>query len=229
MQEHTELLRKCNLIDLGLTEYGRCLEIQHELVRLRQEGRIFDTLILTEHEPVITFGRAYSDRAPELPYRVFYVERGGEGTYHAPGQMVAYPVLNLNENAIGPRTLVLSLLNSAAEALADVGITAEGLLNPVGLWVSGKKIGSVGLAVKQWVSYHGIAVNLNNDMKGFSVINPCGLHASVMTSASELLGHTVDMNRFKRKFVDAFMRRFRFSGEESDLDMLLMQKNKSST
>lgn len=204
------LLRKCNLLDAGLTEYGRCLELQRELVRLRQEGRIFDTLLLTEHYPVITFGRSYKGEAPSLKYPVFSVERGGEGTFHAPGQLVAYPILNLIENRTGVRTLVLSLLESAAEALCLEGLNAEARLDPVGVWASGKKVGSAGLAVKRWVSFHGIALNINNSMDGFNLINPCGLSSGVMASASSLLGRKVDMDALKQNFVDAFMRRFSF-------------------
>lgn len=205
--------RRCNLVDLGRTDYGGCLRIQRELLGLRQNSMICDTLILTEHDPVITFGRGYREEPPPLPVPVFQIERGGEGTYHGPGQMVAYPILNLTENRIGVRRLVSGVLEAAVYALGRQGITSEKRFDPVGVWVGEKKIASLGLAVKRWVSFHGVAININNSLDGFAYINPCGMSSSTITSAAKLLGRQVDMKEVKRDFTHSFMESFGFHAE----------------
>lgn len=212
--------RRCNVVDLGRTDYGRCLEVQRRLLGLRQSSAICDTLILTEHDPVITFGRGYRDALPDLPVPVFQIERGGEGTYHCPGQLVAYPILNIYENRTGIRTLVSRVMDAAVSALRKQGILGEGRFDPVGVWVGGKKIASLGIAVKRWVTFHGIAVNLNNELDGFEYINPCGMSASTMTSAKRILGRIVDTDLFKHDFVGAFMEAFDFDAEYITLDSI---------
>ncbi len=203
-----EFRRKCNLLTIGLTDYAYALELQRKLLTLRQSSLIYDTLIVTEHRAAITFGRGYRGELPELSVPVFAIERGGEGTYHCPGQLVAYPILNLTENGIGVRRLVTGMLEAGVEALTSSGIDAEARLEPVGIWIGDRKIASLGIAVKRWVSFHGLAINLNNELDGFSLINPCGMSASTMTSARKILGHEVDFQKVQRDFIDAFMREF---------------------
>ena len=210
--------RKCAVVDLGLTDYAACLDIQRRLLSLRQQSKIYDALILTEHYPVITFGRGFRGEVPELPVPAYQIERGGEGTFHSPGQFVAYPVMNISENRVGVRTLVLRILESAVYALEKQGVEAEARVSPVGVWTGGKKIGSLGIAVKRWVTFHGLAVNLNNDLGGFSHINPCGMSPSTMTSAKKLLGREADTARFRQDFVDSFMESFHFSPESLGIE-----------
>lgn len=205
--------RRCNVIDLGRTEYGHCLRLQHALLQLRQNSMICDTLLLTEHDPVVTFGRGFRGELPSLPVPAFQIERGGEGTYHAPGQLVAYPILNLMENDIGIRTLVSRVLGAAVTALREQGISSEARFEPVGVWAGEKKIASLGIAVKRWVTFHGVAVNLNNSLEGFHYISPCGMSPSMITSAHQLLGREVDFNAVSEEFVDAFMNVFGFAAE----------------
>lgn len=212
--------RRCNLLDLGRTDYGSCLKIQRELLGLRQNSMICDTLVLTEHDPVITFGRGFREEPPSLPVPVYQIERGGEGTYHGPGQMVAYPILNLTENKIGVRRLVSGILDSAVYALGRQGISSEMRFDPVGVWVGKKKIASLGLAVKRWVSFHGVAINVNNSLDGFAYINPCGMSSSTITSARRLLGRPIEIEDVKRDFIHAFMDSFGFHPEKMDKSSL---------
>lgn len=183
------------------------------MLQLRQSSRICDSLLLTEHEPVITFGRGYREEIQELPVPAFQIERGGEGTFHGPGQLVAYPIINITENNIGIRTLVSRILNAVAYALGRQGIESEAKFDPVGVWTGGKKIASLGIAVKRWVTFHGVAVNLNNSLDGFSYINPCGMSSSTITSAKKVLGRDVDMGAVRTDFVRAFMAEFNFTAE----------------
>ncbi len=215
------LTRRCNVVDLGLTNYGDCLELQRALLLLRQNSTVCDTLLLTEHNPVITFGRGYRDETPQLPIPVYHVERGGEGTYHGPGQIVAYPVMNLTENGVGVRTLVSKVLNAAVYALSIQGITSEARFEPVGVWAGDRKIASLGIAVKRWVSFHGIAINVNNTLDGFAYIQPCGMNASTITSAKKLLGRDIDISMMKEDFVSDFMREFSFEPHQVKIGELL--------
>lgn len=190
------------------------------MLQLRQNSKICDTLLLTEHEPVITFGRGFRQELPELPVPAFQIERGGEGTYHGPGQLVAYPILNLTENNTGIRTLVSRILNAVVSALGKQGIDSEPKFDPVGVWTGGKKIASLGIAVKRWVTFHGAAVNLNNSLDGFSYINPCGMSSSTITSAKKVLGREVNAETVRADFVSAFMEEFNFVAEEVELHAL---------
>lgn len=184
---------------------------------------ITDMLILTEHLPVVTFGRGYRDELPSLPVPVFQIERGGEGTCHCPGQLVAYPIMNISENRVGIRTLVTKMLQAAVHALSRQGIAGEARFDPVGVWVGERKIASLGLAVKRWVTFHGIAVNVNNQLDIFSYINPCGMSATTMTSARKLAGRNVDAEEMKSDFVSSFMESFSFIPERVHPESLPLQ------
>ncbi|MBX8644566.1 MAG: lipoyl(octanoyl) transferase LipB [Thermoplasmata archaeon] len=215
--------RRCNILRLGTTDYGECLSLQRKLLLLRQTSSIYDSLLLTQHHPVVTFGRNYTGELPDLPVPVFSIERGGEGTYHCPGQFVAYPIINLADNGLGVRTLVKKLQAVAVASLRSFGIESEGRLEPVGIWTGNMKIGSIGIAVKRWVTFHGIAININNDLDGFNMIKPCGLDSSVMTSAARILGHTISFGEFEESFISNFMREFGFTPTERSSAELLRQ------
>ncbi len=194
---------------LGRTEYGAAYGLQKELVAARIEGRILDTLVLTEHEPVITTGRGTPQDAGlglELP--VFEIERGGEATYHGPGQLVAYPVLELPE---GRRDLHRYLRDLEEVVIGLLGeFELEGLRRGglTGVWLGDKKICSIGVAVRRWVTYHGLAVNLHTDLAAFRGFRPCGLDADVMTRLADhvqlpptnLLGEVLLVKHFCRVF-----------------------------
>ena len=205
------------MLDIGLTDYAFALDLQRRLLVMRQNSEICDTLILTEHRPAITFGRGYRGELPEPGIPVFSIERGGEGTYHGPGQLVAYPIISLAENGIGIRRLVSGLLGAGVIALAAAGLHAEARFQPVGIWIGDRKIASLGIAVKRWVSFHGLAINLNNEMEGFGLINPCGMSAATMTSAKVILGHEVAFPKVQQALVGAFMKEFDF--EQSPVEL----------
>lgn len=205
------------LIDSGVTDYATVYETQKELVDRRKTGRSqFDYLVLVEHPSVYTYGRksqaADGSINGPLGESVFAVERGGEVTYHNPGQLVAYPILYLNK---GPeRDLHLHLRrmeHTVIDVLADFGIAAEQREGATGVWVQGKnkKIASIGVAVSGWVTYHGCALNVCNDLKGFQKINPCGFQADVMTSMKVELGPKCpSLSEVKESFVRHFSRHF---------------------
>jgi lipoate-protein ligase B len=193
------MTRRLLVQDLGRRPYREVLELQRSLCRSRLAGELTDdVLLLVEHDPVITLGR--STRANSLPLspaelvvrgvEVFEVERGGDVTYHGPGQLVGYPILDLRQHREDLHWYLRRLEQSLIEALDGLGITAG--LNPglTGVWTHGRKIASIGIHVKQWVTFHGFALNVTTDLDYFDLIVPCGIRDVTMTSVAQELGRT---------------------------------------
>jgi lipoyl(octanoyl) transferase len=183
------------VIDLGTREFGAVWRLQLELVAARQKGEIPDTLVLVEHPHVITMGRGARKEnllAPDdIP--VFAIERGGDVTYHGPGQLVGYPIFQLGERDL--HLYLRRLEEVIIRTAADLGVTAERREGATGVWTSRpppRKLASLGVAVKRgWVTLHGLALNVATDLGRFSAINPCGFDAAVMTSLSAELGRAI--------------------------------------
>jgi lipoate-protein ligase B len=175
------------LLDPGRMEYGATLELQRRLAGRRARGEIPDILILLEHDPVITLGRKTSpDNFRPQGVPVFEVERGGDATYHGPGQLVGYPILMLDDHDV--RRHVKNIEEALIRSVRSFGIEGERLEGHPGVWVGGKKLASVGVAVTNWVTYHGFALNVNTDLSYFNLIRPCGLDPNTMTSMERLMG-----------------------------------------
>jgi lipoate-protein ligase B len=185
--------------DLGRQPYARVLELQRSLARARLAGdQNEDLLLLVEHEPVVTLGRGA--RAQSMPLSaaelerqgigVYEVERGGDVTFHGPGQLVGYPILDLREHREDLHWFLRTLEVALVRALDTLGIDAGTQPGLTGVWTRGRKIASIGIHVKQWVTYHGFALNVNTDLSGFDLIVPCGIKDVVMTSVAMELGRT---------------------------------------
>lgn len=171
------------VLDLGLMEYGECLRLQHRLRDERARGEGEDTLLMVEHPPVATLGRRGSpDEVFDKTLPVFTIERGGKATYHAPGQLVLYPIVHLGEGNRDVRAWVQHLERFVIGLLAAHGIAARIELDLPGVWTGPRKVASIGIAIQNWVSFHGIALNVTLEPKEFERIDPCGLGAQVMTS-----------------------------------------------
>jgi lipoyl(octanoyl) transferase len=173
------------VIDLDRMEYGECLALMRKIHAERALGEGEDTILVVEHPPVATLGRRGTREQvfdPSLP--VFEVERGGQATYHGLGQLVIYPIVHLGEGNRDVRAWVRHIEALVIRLLADFGIAAQTRVDKPGVWTSttGKKIASVGVAIQQWVSLHGVALNVDIDVAEFQRIDPCGLGAAVMTS-----------------------------------------------
>lgn len=179
--------------DLGLKEYEEVWNLQRKLVFERGEGTAPDTVLLCQHPPVYTIGRSSKQEIPEgLPYPVHKVERGGDLTFHGPGQLVGYPILKLSEHGLKPRSYMHALEAVLSEAIRPFGVKAETVKGFTGLWVGRKKLASIGVAVRGGVTYHGFALNVNNSLAPFRLIHPCKLESDVMTSMHKVLGKPVD-------------------------------------
>ncbi len=206
------------LIDLGTREYGDVWRLQLELVQQRQRDEIPDTLLLVEHPHVLTLGRATKREnliAPsDMP--VFEIERGGDVTYHGPGQLVGYPIFLLRQNERDLHVYLRNLEEALIQTVGEFGITGERRPGWTGVWTTQgaipRKLASIGVAVKRWVTLHGFALNVATDLSRFGVINPCGLEAAVMGSMTTCVGRTVTLDEVRgpvqRRFAEVFGRSF---------------------
>lgn len=186
------------LLDSGRMEYGQALDLQRELASKRARGEIPDTLLLVEHEHVVTLGRKTSPsnfKPQDIP--VFEVERGGDATYHGPGQLVGYPIVLLADHDV--RRHVRNMEETIIRAVRTFGIEGERVTGHPGIWVSGKKLASIGVAVVDWVTYHGFALNVNTDLRYFELIHPCGLDPSTMTSMQKIAGKPMAFDEVKAR------------------------------
>lgn len=199
--------RSCFLVDLPLTPYAEALALQHRLVAARSDGRLDrDAVLILEHPPVFTLGRRGGlgdlivprERLAQEGIEVVAVERGGLITYHGPGQLVVYPILDLNRLHLGIRELVSLLEEVMIRTAADLGVEAGRDDRNRGVWVGGKKLGSIGLAVRHGISFHGLALNIDPDLTPFSWIHPCGLAGVAMTSLAVAGGTGVSMEVARR-------------------------------
>ena len=202
--------------NLGQAKYLEVLDLQRELVKLRQEQRIPDTLLLVEHEPVITMGRrgstsnilSSSEQLASHGINVHQVGRGGDVTYHGPGQLVGYPLIDLAERKIGVRQFVDLLEETIILTLADFDIHSRRQSQHRGVWVENQKVAALGVAIKRWVSFHGFALNVSPNLDHYCHINPCELHHEQVTSMERLLGKPPAMAVVIQKLVSRFAELF---------------------
>ena len=219
------------IVKLGQAGYLEVLDLQRRLVELRQGDFVPDTLLLVEHEPVITLGRRGSranilSTSAELAsegIQVHHVERGGDVTYHGPGQLVVYPIVHLTERNLSLRRFVDLLEESIIQVLADFGIQAGRNPEHRGVWVSDRKVAALGVAIRRWVSFHGIALNVSPTMDHFCHINPCELRSEQITSMAELLGETPSMEGVIKKVVASFVEHFPGKWHEISSNEMLTQ------
>ena len=184
---------------LGTIDYAEAHDLQKELQAKRIAGEIDDTVLLLEHPPVLTLGRSANDRhvlAPaelleEKGIAVHEVGRGGDVTYHGPGQLVAYPIIDLKPNRKDVRKYVWSLEETMIRTCADFGLSAARIEGLNGAWIGERKVGAVGVRISRWVTMHGLALNASSDLSHFDLIVPCGIEDKAVTSLTRELGRTV--------------------------------------
>lgn len=203
-----------NIVNLGPMDYKEALEIQERLLTLRIEGRIQDTLLLVEHPPVLTLGRRGEYSNILVPRQlleaqgvgIYEVSRGGDITYHGPGQIVGYPIMDLKNYGKDIKQFVWNVEDVFIRLLQEqYGITARREEKKyTGVWVGEEKITAIGIYVKQWVTMHGFAFNVNTNLEHFQWINPCGITDKGVTSLRKLLGREMDFEVLNRQVVEYF-------------------------
>lgn len=182
------------VLDLGTAGYRETWAEQLRLVEARQRGEVDDTLIVVEHPHIYTLGRRREARQNVLApgdVEVIEIERGGDVTYHGPGQLVCYPILLLGDGERDLHAFLRNLEEAAIRTCAAFGIDAGREPGKTGAWSNGKKLCSIGIACRKWVTFHGLALNVETDLAYFARINPCGFEANVMTSMNRLSSATV--------------------------------------
>jgi lipoyl(octanoyl) transferase len=199
-----------------LVPYAEAWELQRELVRLRKKDEILDTLVLLEHPPVYTVGRAATDASNlgageeylrSLGAEVFWSDRGGDATFHGPGQLVGYPILLLRDR--DTHGYLRRLEEVLIRALADYGL--EGRHHPeyTGVWVGEKKVAAIGVKFSSgWITSHGFALNVSTDLSWFDRITPCGIREYGVTSLERELGRVIPLAEVERKIIDRFRETF---------------------
>src|SRR5216684_6190441 len=197
--------------NLGIVDYDAALKLQTALASLRIADEIGDTLLLLEHGHVFTLGRGADERfigpkPAEVP--IYRVSRGGEVTYHGPGQLVGYPILKLERGARDVSKYLRALEQAMIEALASFGVEAARREGLTGVWIGQRKIGSIGVGIRRWVTYHGFALNVSTDLRFFDSIVPCGIDGCEMTSICQLRGEQISMREFSASMQTSFAKVF---------------------
>lgn len=202
----------CDVKFLGRVGYAEGLRIQRDLVTRRIAGEIPDTLLLLEHDPVLTLGKVARaehvlvdrERLAALGVEIFETDRGGDVTYHGPGQVVGYPILDLNGLRRDVKWYLEQLEEVMIRVCAAYGVEAARRPGMTGAWVGAEKIGAIGVRVERWVTSHGFAFNVSTHLEHFGLIVPCGLRGEGVTSLSSRLGRAVGLERVMRDVAEAF-------------------------
>jgi lipoyl(octanoyl) transferase len=199
---------------LGLVPYAEALALQKQLVEERRHGRIGDVLLLVEHPHVLTLGvrgdggRSHILAAPPIlqsrGVEVYETGRGGDITYHGPGQVVGYPIIDLKPDRCDVHRYVRDIEDVLIRVAADYGVTAERVAGLTGVWVGGEKVAAIGVRIARWITSHGFALNVTTDLDYFNLIVPCGIADRGVTSLSKLLGRSVDHREVEDRVVQRF-------------------------
>jgi lipoyl(octanoyl) transferase len=199
---------------LGLVPYAEALALQKHLVEERRHGRIGDVLLLVEHPHVLTLGvrgdggRSHILAAPQIlqsrGVEVYETGRGGDITYHGPGQVVGYPIIDLKPDRCDVHRYVRDIEDVLIRVAADYGVTAERVAGLTGVWVGGEKVAAIGVRIARWITSHGFALNVTTDLDYFNLIVPCGIADRGVTSLSKLLGRSVDHREVEDRVVQRF-------------------------
>jgi lipoyl(octanoyl) transferase len=220
--------RQLEVRRLGLVPYGEAVELQRQLVEDRRRGVAPDTLLLLEHPHVITRGvRARGDRSHilasdealgALGVRVEDSGRGGDVTYHGPGQLVGYPILDLRPDRCDAHRYVRDLEEVLIRAAADFGIAAARVAGLTGVWVGTGKLAAIGVRISRWITSHGFALNVSTDLDFFRLIVPCGIEGRGVTSLSALLGRDLSIREVERTVVGRFCEVFDHEPQRSSFE-----------
>ena len=194
--------------DLGIRSYQEVWDLQKDFQKKRIEKRLDDTLILVEHEPVYTLGKNANKnhllQSRDRSVNVFDIERGGDITFHGPGQLVGYPIIDLSYYRRSVSWYMRRLEQLAIDVLKDFGISASRIKGLTGVWVGEEKIAAQGVRISRWVTMHGFSLNVNPDLSFYDGIIPCGIFDHGITSMEELLGSAQDMDDVKAIVVEKF-------------------------
>ncbi|HOI29823.1 MAG TPA: lipoyl(octanoyl) transferase LipB [Melioribacteraceae bacterium] len=208
--------RKFDYSDLGLVDYKVAWDLQKEIFNLRLQGEINDTFFLLEHPHTYTLGKvadkenliSNEEQLKELGVNVYEIDRGGDITYHGPGQIVGYPIISLNDWKQDTHEYLRGLEEVIMMTCIEYGIKTERNPKYTGVWIGQRKIAAIGIKVSRWITMHGFAFNINTDLNYFGGIIPCGIRDKEVTSLQKELGREISLTEVKEKLVDNFKKVF---------------------
>lgn len=200
------------ILDLGLIDYEKAYRVQRGLVHRRKLNEIEDSLIVCEHTPIFTIGRSGKEENLLITnevlkkdgIKVSRVDRGGDITFHGPGQLVAYPIIDLNHRGKDLHVYLRDLEEAAIRVLSEYSIPGKRVNGRTGVWVNDAKISFIGIAASNWVTYHGLSLNVSLDLRFFSMIRPCGFRDISVTSLREILERPIAVQEVKEKIIAHF-------------------------
>ncbi|MCL4511713.1 MAG: lipoyl(octanoyl) transferase LipB [Bacteroidetes bacterium] len=224
-------MNKTLLIDIGITEYAAAWDLQKALHHERVSLSIPDTVLFTEHFNTYTIGKSGGDdhllatkeELHEGNVSVFKIDRGGDITYHGPGQIVCYPIIDLNNYYLDIHRYMRDLEEVVIRTLDQFGIKAHREPEYTGVWVDGEKICAIGVKVSRWVTMHGFAFNVNTDLSYFGRIIPCGIFHKGVTSLSQLLERTIDISEVKKVVAEKFAEVFQTEIESASFEQFIQK------
>ena len=197
-----------NFRDLGLSPYQQTWDLQKKLQSRRIKNEIEDTVLLVEHEPVYTFGKNADENHLLQNYpddvNIFHIERGGDITFHGPGQLVGYPIIDLHNYKMSISWFMRSLEDVIINTLMHYGIAANRKEGLTGVWVKDEKIAALGVRISRWVTMHGFALNVNTQLHYYDSIIPCGIFEYGVTSMEKVLNKEIDMDEVKHVLIQQF-------------------------
>ncbi len=200
----------CRAFLLGIVDYEEALRLQNRLAEARGEKQIGDTLLLLQHPPVVTLGKSGKvhnvldpQAIQERGIKVIFTDRGGDVTYHGPGQLIIYPILDLRFHDLSVPGYVWKLEETVIRLLARYGIEAGRVEKMRGVWVGQEKIAALGVHLSRWISKHGLALNVNTNLDPFGLINPCGTGRRA-TSMAKILGRKLSMEEIETRMMESF-------------------------
>ncbi len=214
MDASFKIVHPCQAFRLGMIDYEDAFRLQNRLAQARAIGEVDDILLILQHPPVITLGRSGK------VHKVVFTDRGGDVTYHGPGQLIAYPILSLRLHGLSVPNYVWNLEEVVIRVLARFVIPGGRIEKLRGVWVGQEKICALGVHLSRWISKHGLALNVNTNLDPFSFINPCGITDRRVTSMAKILGRPLSMEEIESSVLQAFAQVFGLSLREEPLQML---------
>ncbi len=212
-------LKGLSVKDFGFRKYQEVWDMQKDFQSKRIKGEIEDTLLLVEHEPVYTLGKNADENHLLQNYRqdinIFHIERGGDITFHGPGQLVGYPIIDLHNYKLSISWYMRSLEETIIKTLTHFGIEGTRKEGLTGVWVKNEKIAALGVRVSRWVTMHGFALNVNTDLSYYDDIIPCGIFEYGVTTMQKILGNEVEMENVKQKLIHEFSTIFKQNNLEA--------------
>jgi lipoyl(octanoyl) transferase len=215
---------KANIVHLGTMEYRECVDLQQRVLEKVSAGVLDPTLLLVEHDPVLTLGASFhaenlilsKEQYASRGIAVYPTDRGGDVTYHGPNQLVAYPIFDVARLGKDLHRWLRDIEEVVMRTVAEFGIEGYRFPPNTGVWVNERKIAAIGIKIRRWVSMHGLALNCNNDLSPFELIVPCGIKTHGVTSISRELGREVTVSEVAPKLVEAFAAKFEIEWSEVD-------------